>query len=74
MEKAQYLNAVYSYIKLLANYLNKKEAGDLEISEEQYQFFYRLSKHHSLRAFLFQALKNTKVIVNETHLKELESY
>lgn len=74
MEKAQYLNAVYSYIKLLANYLNKKEASDLEISEEQYQFFYKLSKHHSLRAFLFQAIKNTKVIVNETHLKELESY
>ena len=74
MEKEQFLKAVHSYIKLLSLYLNKKEAPDLEISENRFKFYEKLSSHHSLRAFLFQALKATKAHVNQEQLKELENY
>ena len=74
MEKERYLSLVHSYLHLLSLYLNKKEAHDFNIDEQTLSFFIKLSKRHSLTAFLYKALTDTKVDVNKDILKTLEEY
>lgn len=74
MDKKQFNKDVHQYIKLLSLYLNKKEDSDFVIDKEKLNFFYKLSKYHSLRAILYLAIKNTKASVNEESLNKLEQY
>ena len=74
MEEKQFKKYIYSYIKLLGLYLNQKEAINLIINDDDFSFFSRLSKLHSLKALLYQALLETKVQVNSEHLKKLEHH
>ena len=74
MEKETFLTSLKKYIHILGLYLNKKEDPSLEVDDKELSFFIKLSKHHSLMAFLYQALMNVKVQVNSTSLKKLEEY
>ena len=74
MEKESFLLNVKEYIKLLALYLNKQEAADLNIDNDKLSFFIKLSKHHSTTALFYQALVATKAKVEKEHLKKLEEY
>ena len=74
MDKELFLNNVNKYIKLIAFYLNKKEASNLTIDEKELSFFIKLSKHHSLTALLYQVLINTKVNCPKEPLNKLEEY
>ena len=72
MEKEQFNNNVHQYIKLLALYLNKKEAQDFVLDKDNLPFFFQLSKHHSLKAFFYAAVKDTKASISDKDLKRLE--
>ena len=74
MDKVNFLNNLKRYIKLLAYYLNNKEASDLVIDDKELSFYIKLSKHHSLMAFLYKALNEVKVKVNEEQIHKLEEY
>ena len=74
MEKALFKKYVYQYIKVLALYLNGQEAHDLIIDDKALSFFFKLSKHHSLRAVLYSALTTLKLDVNKEVLSKLEEY
>ena len=74
MEQAEFKQNVYSYIKLLGAYLNNKELPDLSIDKSQLSFFYKLSKYHSLRAMLYQAVTVVKAQVVPEQVKKLEEY
>lgn len=72
MEKEQFKQYLQEYIKLIALYLNNKEDPSFEVNKECMSFFYNLSKYHSLKALLYQVLKNTKVSIKEDYLNRLE--
>ena len=74
MEQQEFKEYVYQYIKLLSLYLNKKEDSDFVIDKNHLNFFYKLSKYHSLRAVLYLAISNTKVQTEEESLAKLEQY
>jgi len=74
MDKALFSNYIHRYIDLIAFYLNKKEATDFVINDEELMFFIKLSKRHSLTALFYKVLKETKVKVNEEQLQKLEQY
>ena len=74
MEQEEYKQYLYSYIKLFSLYLNKKSAEDFIIDDKMLSFFIKLSKYHSLTAFLYKAIKDTKAKVNEEQLKKLEEW
>ena len=74
MEKQQFSKLVHSYINLLSLYLNKKEASDLTIEDKELSFYIKLSKHHSLTAFLYKTIETTKVSVNKDILNKLEEH
>ena len=74
MEQQEFKEYVYQYIKLLSLYLNKKEDPDFVIDKNHLNFFYKLSKYHSLRAVLYLAISNTKVQTEEESLAKLEQY
>lgn len=74
MEKSFFIHCIHEYIHLLSLYLNKKESTDLVIDDGRFSFFIKISKHHSLTAFLYQALVNVRAIINNDYLKELEKY
>lgn len=74
MEKEIFLNNVKKYIKLLGLYLNKKEDSSFVINKNELSFFIKISKHHSLMAFLYQAINNVKANVPNEALNELEQY
>lgn len=74
MEQEQFFNNVSKYIHLVSLYLNKKDASDLTIDDNELSFFVKLSKHHSLVSFLYKVIKDTKVNVSEQSLKRLEEY
>ena len=63
MEKETFFKNVKKYIKLLGLYLNKKEDPSFALDKNELSFFIKLSKHHSLMAFLYQAINNVKVNV-----------
>ena len=72
MEQEQFKKYIYEYLKLISLYLNKKEAKDFVIDQEKFSFFYKISKYHSLRALLYQALDNTKASAPENLLSKAE--
>ena len=72
MEQAQFLQYLKEYIRLIALYLNNKEDPSFEVDKERLSFFYSLSKHHSLKALLYQVIKNTKVVIKQENLEKLE--
>lgn len=74
MDKESFTNNLFSYLHLVAIYLNKKEAPDFKVDDETFSFFVKLSKQHSLMALLYKVLKDTKAEVNSEHLKKLEEY
>ena len=74
MDKQIFLNNIKKYIKLLGLYLNKKEDPNFNINKNELSFFIKLSKHHSLMAFLYQAINNVKANVPSEALNELEQY
>ena len=74
MEQEQFKSYVHRYIKLLSLYLNKKEAPSFIVDQATINFFYKLSKYHSLRAILYLAIKDTKVSIEPHYLDKLEQY
>ena len=74
MEQEQFKSYVHRYIKLLSLYLNKKEDPSFIIDQATTNFFYKLSKYHSLRAILYLAIKDTKVSIEPHYLNKLEQY
>lgn len=72
MEKELFKQRLDEYIKLLSLYLNKKEDCSFVVDKDRLSFFFNLSKHHSLCAFLFAAIKATKVSIEEKYLTKLE--
>ena len=74
MDKQIFLNNIKKYIKLLGLYLNKKEDPSFALDKNELSFFIKLSKHHSLMAFLYQAINNVKANVPSEALNELEQY
>lgn len=72
MEKEKFALYVHNYIKLVSLYLNKKEASDFVIDNKILSFFVKLSKAHSLSAFLFKAIEGSKVKIDEEVLLKLE--
>ena len=74
MDKSSFLTEVKRYIKLLAFYLNNKEDSDFLLDDKELSFYIKLSKHHSLMAFLYKALNEVKAKVNEEQLHKLEEY
>ena len=74
MDIDTFTHNVDSYLHLLSLYLNKKEATDFKIDEEQLSFFLKLSKLHSLSALLYKALKDTKADIPQEQLNKLEEY
>ena len=72
MEREQFKVYVLKYIKLLSLYLNEKEDKDFSIDPKELNFFYKLSKYHSLRAILYLALTNCKIEVKPEQLADLE--
>ena len=71
MEKELYIKYVKDYIHLIALYLNKKEA-DIDVDDSELGFFYKLSSHHSLRAFFYKVILDTKLKVDPQKLKKFE--
>ena len=69
MEQSVFLNGVKEYLKLFSFYLNREDVDDKKLS-----FFIKLSKHHSLRAFLYVALTSLDVKANKDILNKLEEY
>ena len=74
MEQEQFKSYVHRYIKLLSLYLNKKEDPSFIIDQATINFFYKLSKYHSLRAILYLAIKDTKVSIEPHYVDKLEQY
>ena len=74
MEQEQFKSYVHRYIKLLSLYLNKKEDPSFIIDQATINFFYKLSKHHSLLAVLYLAIMATKVDIEPQYLDRLEQY
>ena len=74
MDKELYLKNLKDYLHLIALYLNKKEAPDFKIDENNINFFFNLSKKHSLTALFYKAVKDTKVDIKEEYLRKLEEY
>ena len=74
MDKSLFLNHLHKYIKLLSLYLNNKEAPDFVIDNNELSFFVKLSKHHSLMAFLYKAISEVRVNVPEEQILKLEEY
>ena len=74
MEQEQFKSYVHRYIKLLSLYLNKKEDPSFTIDQASINFFYKLSKYHSLRAILYLAIKDAKVSIEPHYLDKLEQY
>ena len=74
MEKEVFKNNVLSFVKLLSLYLNKKEAKELEVNKELLSFYGKLAKHHSLRAILYAAIKDTKLEVDSEYFRKLEEF
>ena len=72
MEKEKFKQYIHEYLTLIALYLNKKEAKDFIVDKEKLSFFYKISKYHSLRALLYQALILTKVDVQKEDLSKIE--
>ena len=72
MEKEKFALYVHHYIKLISLYLNKKEASDFVIDKDNLSFFVRLSKYHSLSAFLFKAIEKVKAQFNKEYIHKLE--
>ena len=72
MEKEQFKQYLREYVKLISLYLNNKEDPSFVVDKERISFFYGLSKHHSLRAFLYQVLKSTKVDIEQEYLDKVE--
>ena len=73
MEKEQFLNNVHIYLKLIADFLNKKESN-LEIDKNTLSFFIKLSKHHSTTALLYKAIVGTKAKIEQETLDKLEQH
>ena len=65
MEKEQFKQYLFSFIKLLSLYLNKKEDSSFIIDKSHLSFFYKMAKLHSLRAILYLAIKVNKVQVED---------
>ena len=74
MEKEQFKQYIFSFIKLLSLYLNKKEDPSFIIDKNHLSFFYKMAKHHSLRAILYLAIKDSKAQVESSDLDKLEQY
>ena len=74
MDKSLYLERVKKYLKLLSLYINKEEATDFSVNENELAFFIKLSERHSLKAFFYQTLLKTHVSIKEEELKKLEEY
>ena len=72
MEKQLFKQYLDEYIKLLSLYLNKKEDSDFLIDKDKLSFFFNLSKHHSLSALLYKAIKEVKVNIDAKYLTKLE--
>ena len=72
MEKEQFKGYVHQYIKIIALYLNKKKAPDFVIDTNTFAFFLRMSKYHSLYAFLFKALEEVEPNIERRYVKKLE--
>ena len=65
MDKELYLKNLKDYLHLISLYLNKKEEPSFKIDESNFPFFLKLSKHHSLTALFYKAVKDTKVDIKE---------
>ena len=74
MEQEQFKSYVHQYIKLISLYLNKKEDSGFIIDKAMINFFYKLSKYHSLRAVLYLAIKESKASIEKEYLEKLEQY
>lgn len=74
MKQETYLSYLKKYLHLLALYLNQKEEPDLIINDEELSFFIKLSKRHSLNAFLYQALINSHASFSKENVNKLEQY
>ena len=74
MEKEQFKQYVYSFIKLLSLYLNKKEDPSFVIDKSHLSFFYKMAKLHSLRAIIYLAIKEVKAQIEPSYLAKLEPY
>ena len=72
MEKELFKQYLDEYIKLLSLYLNKKEDSNFVIDKDKLSFFSNLSKHHSLCALLYVAIKEVKVNIDAKYLTKLE--
>ena len=72
MEKERFITFAHEYIRLFSLYLNHKEDTSFIVDKEKISFFYSLSKYHSLKAFLYQALKTSKVEIKQEHLERVE--
>ena len=74
MEKEQFKQYIYSFIKLLSLYLNKKEDSSFAIDKSHLSFFYKMAKLHSLTAILYLAIKANKAQMEDGVLDKLEQY
>lgn len=74
MEKEQFKQYIYSFIKLLSLYLNQKEDSSFVIDKSHLSFFYKMAKLHSLRAILYLAIKDVKAQIEPSYLAKLEPY
>ena len=72
MEQEQFSKYLHEYLHLFSLYLNDKEESSFNVDQERIAFFYKLSSYHSLKAFLFQTLKTTKVEIKKEHLDRVE--
>ncbi|MBO7573335.1 MAG: nucleotidyltransferase family protein [Bacilli bacterium] len=74
MDKKEFASGVFNYLHLVGLYLNKKTASDFKVDDSNISFYVGLSKHHSLMAIFYKALKSTKADISEDNLKKLEEY
>ena len=74
MEKEQFKQYLFSFIKLLSLYLNKKEDSSFIIDKSHLSFFYKMAKLHSLTAILYLAIKANKAQMEDGVLDKLEQY
>ena len=74
MDKITFTNYLNKYTKLMALYLNNKEDPNFDIGNEELAFFIKLSKHHSLMAFLYKAISEVRVKVDEDKIHKIEEY
>ena len=74
MEKEQFKQYLFSFIKLLSLYLNKKEDSSFAIDKSHLSFFYKMAKLHSLTAILYLAIKANKAQMEDGVLDKLEQY